>query len=82
MSMPSGWATVPVRYGEKRAHFYATSEDQELLGFHPTEERALAAARNECARNPDVMMAILKIEQVIKAKPVEVEAVHVNVEAS
>jgi len=72
---PSGYATIRVGYGSENKHLY-TSMDWGDIEFHPDRKAAEAAARDAIASEPNAVIALMKVEELIAAK-IEVQTVSV-----
>lgn len=71
--IPSKWMAVVVHYGERGKHLY--SDPDLSTNFFATEEEADKWAKNHCAYDQKAMVAILKVERLVKAAPVTFEVV-------
>jgi len=71
--LPTRFAVVPIKWGEKRGHLYVTNENAESMKLFDTEEAAHAHAKKLCSRSQDTEVAVLQILRLVKAKPIELE---------
>lgn len=72
--IPSKWAAITVEYGEKRKHLSADCESS--LHFFATAAEADEWAKKHCAYDQKAIVAVLKIERLVKAAPVVFEIVN------
>lgn len=66
MKVPSKWATIVVRYGEKEKHLYADGDYSP--GFFATEAEAQESAEAYCRHSPDIMVAVVKVERMLRTR--------------
>ena len=71
--VPSKWITIVVKYGEKGKHLYADTDFS--TGFWATEAEAQMWAEGHCRYDQKAIVAVLKVDRLVKAKPVEFETV-------
>ena len=70
MEIPSKWAVMEVGYGEGKKFLYHTME-HDGPNFFATEKEAQEWAQDHCRFNQKAMVVVVKIERMVKAKPVE-----------
>jgi hypothetical protein len=74
--IPSKWMAVIVQYGERGKHL--CSDPDVSPNFFATEEEADKWAKEHCAYDQKAIVAILKVERLVKAAPVVFEVVNAD----
>lgn len=69
--VPSKWMATVVEYGEKKGHLYVPIEHSQM--FFATEAEADKWAKDQCAYDQKSLVAILKVDRLVKAAPVTFE---------
>lgn len=69
---PSPYVTMQVSYGSEYKHLYRQGDWD--VTFHPTRADAQRAAREAIEADPNMVIALLKVDELIAAK-IEVQTV-------
>jgi hypothetical protein len=71
--VPSKWVAIVVQYGEGQKHLYSDHEISPQ--FCRSELEAQQWAEDHCRFNQRAMVAVLKVDRLVCAKPVEFERI-------